>query len=52
MFSIGVILQEIVLMIQGVEAMEFKPFLYANPILFFLAIINGNWFDFDHHKLE
>lgn len=40
-FSIGVILQEIVLMVQGLEAMDFKPLPYANPILFFLAITMG-----------
>lgn len=40
-FSIGVILQETVLMFQGFEAMEFKPLPYANPILFFLAITMG-----------
>ncbi|MET3113444.1 hypothetical protein AAKU52_001167 [Pedobacter sp. CG_S7] len=40
-FTSGVILQEIVLMIQGLEAMEFKPLPYANLILFFLAIVIG-----------
>ena len=40
-FSIGVLLQEIVLMIQGLEVMEFEPLPFANLILFFLAIIIG-----------
>ena len=40
-FSTGVLLQEIVLMIQGLEVMEFKPLPYANLILFFLAIMIG-----------
>ena len=40
-FSIGVLLQEIVLMIQGLEVMEFEPLPFANLVLFFLAIIIG-----------
>ncbi len=38
-FVTGVLIQEIILMCQGLEAIEFKPLPYANLILFYAAII-------------
>lgn len=40
-FISGVFLQEIVLMTQGMEAIEFPPLPYADMILFFSAILIG-----------
>jgi hypothetical protein len=40
-FVMGVLLQEIVLMLQGVEALELEPLPYANLILFYTAIVMG-----------
>ncbi len=40
-FVSGVLLQEIILMCQGLEVIEFEPLPYANLILFFAAIIMG-----------
>ena len=38
-FTSGVLLQEIILMIQGLEVMEFEPLPYANKILLGAAIV-------------
>ncbi|MEP7143333.1 MAG: hypothetical protein ABI707_10705 [Ferruginibacter sp.] len=40
-FVMGVLVQEIILMIQGLEALELEPFRFANMILFFAAILMG-----------
>lgn len=40
-FATGVLLQEIILMCQGLEVIEFKPLPYANIILFYSAIVMG-----------
>jgi hypothetical protein len=40
-FTIGVLLQELVLMAQGLEVLNFQPLPYANIILFYSAIIMG-----------
>jgi hypothetical protein len=40
-FTIGVLLQEFVLMAQGLEVLNFEPLPYANIILFYSAIIMG-----------
>lgn len=40
-FVIGVLIQEIILMCQGFEAMEVEPLSYANVILFYAAIVMG-----------
>lgn len=40
-FVAGVLLQEIVLMMQGLEAIEFEPLPFADIILFFSAILIG-----------
>ena len=39
LFATGVLIQEITLMYQGLEAMEVQPFPYANIILFYAAIV-------------
>ena len=41
LFVVGVLLQEVVLMLQGVEALELEPLPYANLILFYTAILMG-----------
>lgn len=40
-FVFGVLLQEIVLMLQGLEVLNFEPLPYANIVLFYSAIIIG-----------
>ena len=40
-FVAGVLIQEIILMCQGLEAIEVEPLAYANMILFFAAIVMG-----------
>ncbi|MGN6533094.1 MAG: hypothetical protein ACTHK0_15235 [Ginsengibacter sp.] len=40
-FTIGVLLQEFILMAQGLEVLNFQPLPYANIILFYSAIIMG-----------
>ncbi len=40
-FVTGVLVQEIILMCQGLEAIEVEPFHYANIILFYAAIVMG-----------
>jgi hypothetical protein len=40
-FVIGVLVQEIILMFQGLEVIEFEPLPYANLILFYAAIVIG-----------
>lgn len=41
LFVTGVLVQEIVLMFQGLEAIEFEPLPYANLILFYAAVVIG-----------
>lgn len=41
LFVTGVLVQEIVLMFQGLEVIEFEPLPYANKILFFAAVVIG-----------
>ena len=53
LFVAGVLAQEIVLMVQGLEALEFEPFPYANIILFGTAITIGAgliWITWRYHK--
>lgn len=53
LFVAGVLAQEIVLMVQGLEALEFEPFPYANIILFFTAIMIGTgliWVAWSYQK--
>jgi hypothetical protein len=53
LFIAGVLAQEIVLMVQGLEALEFEPFRYASIILFFTAIMIGgglSWITWSYHK--
>ena len=38
-FAAGVLIQEIMLMCQGLEAIEVEPLRYANMILFYAAIV-------------
>ena len=40
-FVTGVLVQEIILMCQGLEVIEFEPLPYANMILFYAAITMG-----------
>jgi hypothetical protein len=40
-FVTGVLVQEIILMFQGLEVIEFEPLPYANLILFYAAIVIG-----------
>ena len=40
-FVIGVLIQEIILMFQGLEVIEFEPLPYANLVLFYAAIVMG-----------
>jgi hypothetical protein len=40
-FVVGVLVQEIILMFQGLEVIEFEPLPYANLILFYAAIVIG-----------
>jgi hypothetical protein len=39
MFIVGVLVQEVILMFQGLEAMNFSPLPYANILLFYCAIL-------------
>lgn len=52
LFVAGVLAQEIVLMVQGLEALEFEPFPYANIILFGTALTIGAgliWIAWSYH---
>jgi len=40
-FVTGVLIQEIILMCQGLEAINVEPLPYANIVLFYAAIIMG-----------
>jgi len=54
-FVFGVLLQEIVLMLQGLEVINFEPVPYANIILFYSAIIIGSgliWIAVTVHKVR
>lgn len=52
-FVFGVLLQEIILMLQGLEVLNLEPLPYANIILFYSAIIIGTglvWIALTIHK--
>jgi hypothetical protein len=52
-FVFGVLLQEITLMLQGLEVLNFEPLPYANIVLFYSAIIIGTgliWIAITIHK--
>ncbi len=54
-FATGVLIQEIILMCQGLEAIEVEPLPYANMILFYAAIIMGTgliWITVSMNKVK
>ena len=54
-FASGVLAQEIILMFQGLEVIEFEPLPYANILLFYAAIIIGIglfWIAFSVNKVR
>jgi len=55
LFVTGVLVQEITLMLQGMEAINFEPVPYANMILFYSAIAMGTgliWIALTVHKVK